>query len=251
MSFGGKLDKLDLQYCTGIEHLGRQFKTYINLTELSILECGEIDWQWFECTRKVNHLYLKLNEAAKKFIDLAKLVDNMPGICVLQIDGYFLKSLEPGAAIMKRLMPKMEALKQLNLDNVGFYDLVQIQNVIGLIRISPNLQKLIIELEPKVKSGNGMNLSESGELVVSPVVQYLQSPDLIDLIFNQPETVEIEVLVDSTELQFIKLLLTSSPSLRRMEISHYVIKDPEEALRILAELVRFPRASTTAEITWM
>lgn len=198
----------------------------------------------------VNCLCLILDEAAKKIIDLKKLADSMPRICILQLDGYFLKILEPGAAIMERLMPTMEALKCLSLDNVGFYDLVQIQNVICLIRISPNLQKLIIELEPKIKSENVTNLPDSRELMVASVVQYLQSPNLIDLNFNQLKTVRIEGAVDSTALQFIKFLLASSPSLRKMKFSHYVINDPEEALRILAELVRFPRASTTAEIIW-
>lgn len=85
---------------------------------------------------------------------------------------------------------------------------------------------------------------------MSSVEQYLQSPNLTELIFNQLETLEIFGVVNSSELQFIKLLLASSPSLRKMEISYSVTNDPEEALRILAELVRFPRASTTAEIIW-
>ncbi|KAK1394851.1 hypothetical protein POM88_013907 [Heracleum sosnowskyi] len=250
MSFGAQLEELDLQYCTGIEHLGCHLKYYSNLTVLLIVECGEVDLEWFECTRKMEYFSLICKGPEKKLMDVDKLFNNMPRICHLHLEGFLFKFSEPGAAIMKRLIPTMETLKFLYLYDVGFYDFVQIQNILCLIRISPNLRHLYIDLEPKVKRINGMNLAESRELMVSSVVQYLQSPNLIDMILNQLETVKIYGLVESAELYFIKLLLASSPSLRLMNLSNITTDDPAEQLRMSRELLRFPRASTAAEIIW-
>lgn len=94
LSFGAQLDELDLYSCTGIEHLGCQFKHYINLTNLCIIDYGEIDWQWFECTRKWNVSDLTLHGTARKIMDLEKLVYNMPRIGSLHLDGPFLKVIK-------------------------------------------------------------------------------------------------------------------------------------------------------------
>ncbi|KAL1825925.1 hypothetical protein ACET3Z_012703 [Daucus carota] len=85
--------------------------------------------------------------------------------------------------------------------------------------------------------------------MVSLVTQYLQSLHLIGMAFDQLETVELYGVNLSSELQFIKLLLASSPSLKLM-IIYNMINDREEASRVSQELMRFPRASTTAEIIW-
>ena len=92
-------------------------------------------------------------------------------------------------------------------------------------------------------------VEESREQMVSSVAQYLQSLYLVGMTFNRLETVEIYVVENSAELEFIKLLLASSPSLRSMRILN-MISDRKEALRISQELMRFPRASTNAEIIW-
>nr|XP_017240424.1 PREDICTED: F-box/FBD/LRR-repeat protein At1g13570-like [Daucus carota subsp. sativus] len=91
ITFGAQLTDLHLQRCIGIEHLGCQYKYYINLTFLSITHCGEIDGQWFGCTRKVIDSVLMLYGAAKSIVDLEELVDNMPRIRTLHLDGSFLK----------------------------------------------------------------------------------------------------------------------------------------------------------------
>lgn len=91
MSFGTQLNELDLDRCTGIEHLGCQFKYNNNLRILGILECGEIEWNWFECTQKVDDLCLMFYGEAKKSMDLNKLVDKMPNIHTLHFNGFLLK----------------------------------------------------------------------------------------------------------------------------------------------------------------
>ncbi|KAL8112098.1 hypothetical protein AgCh_019705 [Apium graveolens] len=242
MSFGTQLSELYLECCAGIEHLGDHFKYKNNITLLSIWSCGEVEWKWFECTQKVENLCLAFNEEAKQTMDLDKLVDEMPNIHTLQLDGLVLKSLETGAAVMQR-PTTMEKLKDISLYDLEC-DLLQIQNVLCLIRISPKLRYLYVHLN----SGNYTNVAPSMEL---KVLQFLQSTHLIDFIPNQLETVEIDGMVGSVELEFIKLLLASSPSLRCMNLLNPSIDDFEQAFRISRELMRFPRASAAAQIIWL
>lgn len=84
-------------------------------------------------------------------------------------------------------------------------------------------------------------------LRASSVIDYLHSLSLVDMIFNQLEFVEIHGVVGLAELQFIKFLLASSPSLEWIKLFD-TVSDPEQAFTISRKLMRFPRASTTAEI---
>nr|XP_017240413.1 PREDICTED: uncharacterized isomerase PA2770-like isoform X2 [Daucus carota subsp. sativus] len=83
-----------------------------------------------------------------------------------------------------------------------------------------------------------MHKVETWERMVSSVTQYLQSLHLIGMAFDQLETVELYGVNLSSELQSIKLLLASSPSLKLMRI-YYMIHDHEEAFRVSQELMRF------------
>lgn len=72
----------------------------------------------------------------------------------------------------------------------------------------------------------------------------------VDMIPHQLETVEIlEMFGSVTELQFVKLLLASSPSLKWIKLQ-FALYDPRKELAILRELLQFPRASTAAQIIW-
>ncbi|KAK1374508.1 hypothetical protein POM88_030701 [Heracleum sosnowskyi] len=208
-SFGTKLEQLILERCTGIEHLGSLFIRDNNLGVLMITDSRELDWELFECSEKLKLTSLMLTGVAnskKKGINLEKLVSNMPRINSVLFDGHFCKFLEPGEAISERPITKMENLNSLSFEGVEFHDLVQIQYVLCLIGSSPNLQYLLIEQGPKVKSLDGMEEF----LSIEPV---LQSPNSIDMILYHLRTLEIRCIVGSrAELQFIQFLLASPSS---------------------------------------
>lgn len=85
---------------------------------------------------------------------------------------------------------------------------------------------------------------------MSLVGDYLERPNFNDMILGQLETVKIWSLCGSeVELHLIKLLLATSPSLRWMKLEFY-INDPKEESKISRELMRFPRASSAAQIIW-
>lgn len=76
---------------------------------------------------------------------------------------------------------------------------------------------------------------------------------LVDMIPHHLKTVEILEMIGSvTELQFIKLLLASNPSLKwiKLQMDSFEIDDPIKELEIVRELLLFPRASTDAQIIW-
>lgn len=230
MSLGTKLEQLILERCTGIEHLDSLFIPDNNLGMLMITDSRELDWELFECTKKLKLTSLMLTGVAnskKKVINLETLVSNMPTINSLLFDGHFCKYFEPGPAILERPIATVENLNSLSFEGVGFHDLVQIQYVLCLIGSSPNLQFLLIEQGPKVKSLDGMEM-------VSSIEQFLQLPNFINMILYQLRTVEIRCIVGSRdELQFIQFLLASSPSLRHLTFTcDPTITDPREKLRI-------------------
>ncbi|KAK1374535.1 hypothetical protein POM88_030728 [Heracleum sosnowskyi] len=236
LSFGTRLKQIHLEDCTGIQHLGCLFKNSNNLTVLTIFCSGEFDWRLFESIQKPQLLRLTLLRVANsrnEIINLDKLVGSMPRINHLDVDNLFLESFKPGAAVVERLITTLE---DLYLDNVGFDNLVRSQCVLCLIKISPNLQYLDIQLESKVNSSDDVDL----------MVLWA------DIILDQLKTVEIKGIVGSrAEFQFIKLLLASTPSLRRIKLEKdKTISDPKEELKISRELLQFPRASTAAQITW-
>ncbi|KAK1385289.1 F-box domain-containing protein [Heracleum sosnowskyi] len=239
MSFGTQLKELHLSRCTGIEHLGCLLNRNNNLSNIKILDSGDLDWQLFECIEKVQLLTLALKGAThfrNEIINLDKLVGNMPKIKTLWLDVCVPKSFEPGAAVLTR---PISTLEKLILACVDLYDLVHIQSVLCLIRSSPKLRYLFVRLEPKVNGNDDMVFLNS---MVLPV----------DMILDQLETVEILGIIGSrVEFQFIKILLGSTPSLRWIKLKKNItVDDPKEELRILRDLLLIPRASTSSQIKW-
>ncbi|KAK1370880.1 hypothetical protein POM88_036972 [Heracleum sosnowskyi] len=119
-------------------------------------------------------------------------------------------------------------------------DVLHIQRVLCLIRSSPNLQNLNIRLDTELNSSDDMDLLDW--MVLSG-----------DMKLEQLEYIEIQGMVGSrTEFQFIKLLLASAPSLQLIKlVKNRTVDDPNKELRILQELLQFPRVSPTAQIKWI
>lgn len=92
LSFGTQLKELELTYCTGIKHLGCQFKPNNNLTLLIIIDCGELDFGWFKCIQKVEFLAVRgVSNSRNELINFKKLFANMPRINSLSLDDFFLE----------------------------------------------------------------------------------------------------------------------------------------------------------------
>ncbi|KAL8096014.1 F-box/FBD/LRR-repeat protein At1g13570-like [Apium graveolens] len=243
MSFGTQLEELVLHECSGMEHLGCQFKNSNNLTLLKI-ETGsinkeDIDLGWFECVQKVTNLslmrHLFQENSRIEINNLDKLLGNMSRINSLLLGGFSLESLKSDTAVLKR---PMATLENLYIHSAGFCDSGDLHYVLCLIKSSPNLRYLYISLYGKVNRSKDANLSH---------LTALQS----DMIMDQLENVEIYGMTGTKpELQFVKLLLESTPSLRLLKLNMEPRDNPLQELRIAQDLLLYPRASSRAQIIW-
>ncbi|KAK1358084.1 hypothetical protein POM88_051340 [Heracleum sosnowskyi] len=232
MSFGTQVQHFELRCCTGIEHLdiqltdhGKNIK-YLNLERSLNMEMRRgLDYHPFT--------------DIKKSFNLRRLLGNMSSIRTLQVDFIGLWFLDPGLTFHRHLTSTMENLTTLILYNVALNDMYLISNALCLLRSMPILKLLEIKVDWCI------NVQLKSE-------QYLESPDCADVTLNQLREVSMRNILGSrAELLLIKLLLASSPSLRRMELKYNTkVDDSREFVRIKEELLQFPRKSPEVQISW-
>ncbi|XP_060185026.1 F-box/FBD/LRR-repeat protein At1g13570-like isoform X2 [Lycium barbarum] len=115
---------------------------------------------------------------------------------------------------------------------VDFDKLGPICCALQLIKNSPNLSKLEIWVHV---------ISDE----VEAVLKYLDTPSCLERTLDKLEYVAISDFKSSkVELSFVKLLLSRTPSLRRM----CIVQRTDIDIDIALELMRFPRASPRAEL---
>ncbi|XP_075103446.1 F-box/FBD/LRR-repeat protein At1g13570-like [Nicotiana tabacum] len=113
-----------------------------------------------------------------------------------------------GAEIIPKRFPfKAYHLEDVNL-RVEFGDIDQVSGVLSLIRSSPNLRSLEIDV---FSSGRSIE-----------VTHYLADPNCVDQQFERLECVEVTEFQGTTsEVIFLKLILANSPSLSKMIVGSY------------------------------
>uniref|UniRef100_A0A7N2L7M6 FBD domain-containing protein n=1 Tax=Quercus lobata TaxID=97700 RepID=A0A7N2L7M6_QUELO len=138
--------------------------------------------------------------------------------------------------IPDRLPTTLEFLNSLVLSEICFGNLREVSCALCLlIRSSPNLQKLKVELY-------------CSTTVDDAVVEFLEAQDFSDISLKKLREVEMLTFDDSKpEMEFVKLLLVKSPLLKTM---HIRLKrgDSTSGFKILKEVIQFQRASSTAAI---
>nr|XP_009778302.1 PREDICTED: F-box/FBD/LRR-repeat protein At1g13570-like [Nicotiana sylvestris] len=136
--------------------------------------------------------------------------------------------------IPKRFPFKAYHLEDVNL-RVEFGDIDQVSGVFSLIRSSPNLRSLEIDV---FSSGSSIEVTD-----------YLADPDCVDQQFERLEYVEVTEFQGTTsELIFLKLILANSPSLSKMIVGSYDELDVGKVRRVYELLRLSPNASPRVEI---
>ncbi|KAK1358073.1 hypothetical protein POM88_051329 [Heracleum sosnowskyi] len=128
--------------------------------------------------------------------------------------------------------------------------LTDMKKSFNLRRLLGNMSSIrTLQVDPISLSGPDRNCGRNVKLTAE---QYLESPDCADVTLNQLRKVSMQNILGSrAELLLIKLLLASSPSLRRMELKHSTkVDDSREYLRIEGESLQFPRKSPVVKISW-
>ncbi|KAK7275089.1 hypothetical protein RIF29_16196 [Crotalaria pallida] len=170
--------------------------------------------------------------------NFVKFLGGVPNLERLVGHIYFTKYLSIGSDL--RNLPVMyNNLEIIELYQVGFEDMKEMLVVLRLITSSPNLKELHI-------SGSSSLSSASDTLDL----EFWEKERPSDSMLSQLKVVKLtDVCGVPHEMEFIKFLLGCSPVLEMMSIVPCV-HDTENQMRMLIDLVKFRRASTTAEVVF-
>ncbi|PHT67588.1 hypothetical protein T459_27075 [Capsicum annuum] len=135
-----------------------------------------------------------------------------------------------------RLSHDLYCVKHLSISSIDLSDSDEVSCALCLIRSFPNLQSMEIKVE-----------SDDNHV---PPLKSLEVEHFSDVTFNHLREVKL-IQTNGTipEIQLVKLLLTKSPELERMLIVPCLVEEFATA-HILAELIRFQRASPNAEVVY-
>ncbi|XP_060214953.1 F-box/FBD/LRR-repeat protein At1g13570-like [Lycium barbarum] len=240
-----------ISHCPLLEHLVLENDKFSDLIEFSAPKLRS-----FFFIGNINFLHLKnvplLSKVSYKptsfFLeaerDLAEIFESIPALENLCWNQDYVEADYVGQAevIPTRLPSSLNCLKRLCLSWVILGEFVVLSFALCLIRSSPNLEEIEIEV-----------------CVLRDEIYYEPVPrDAVDEIpasfsnmtFNHLRTVKIyNVAGTEAEMQLIKVLLAKSPALVRMLIKPRRMKD-KKSLKVLAEITNFPRASSKAHVVY-
>uniref|UniRef100_A0A7N0UM21 FBD domain-containing protein n=1 Tax=Kalanchoe fedtschenkoi TaxID=63787 RepID=A0A7N0UM21_KALFE len=176
------------------------------------------------------HLELNHGSTFAKFLGAVPLLESLDGHV------YFTKYLSIGHDF-GRFPITFNYLKVVELYQVSFEDIKEIQVVIRLLVSSPILQTLTVSVSPSLYGSESVEIfnwdTEHG--LSDSKLEHLRHVRITDLLDNP------------NELLFIQFLLERSPVLESLKISTSgSLKAGRE--KLLIQLLRFRRASTRAEI---
>ncbi|XP_052209023.1 F-box/FBD/LRR-repeat protein At1g13570-like [Diospyros lotus] len=165
------------------------------------------------------------------------LFAGLPVIEFLQLNCCCYK-LSPVGGVPKKLPTKLSHLKILKLYTMCMEDANVVSSILCLIRSSPNLEKIAI-----------WACTDEVE-VDEPVLKLLEEQGWWDISLNRLREVELQPASSTGfELEFIKVLLATSPALEKMVIEPSSLMDLER-YRFLKEVTQFRRLSPLAEVSY-
>ncbi|XP_016438128.1 F-box/FBD/LRR-repeat protein At1g13570 isoform X1 [Nicotiana tabacum] len=176
--------------------------------------------------------------------DLAKIFESIPALEHLCWNLHDVKAVDAGPVefIPTRLPSSFNCLKRLYVSWVCLGEFFDLSFALCLIRSSPYLEEIEIEACDTVGG-------EYYEPVPCGGVDEIPA-SFSDMTFNLLRTVKLKgVTGKGSEMQLIKVLLAKSPALLRMVIDPSVEED-KKSLKVLAEITKFQRASSKAEVVY-
>ncbi|KAK4721221.1 hypothetical protein R3W88_011454 [Solanum pinnatisectum] len=227
---------LVLIFCCGTQYLkmvSPQLKSlFVVVGHYLVLNC-------FMNCNKLSMLVIELekvedNPKHDEISTMEKFLFSFPSHELLYLGPLVLELLNANI-VLDELPPKLNCLWCLHL-GVHFNKVDQTSCARQLIKSFPNLRKLLIT----VQDGN-----DNAETIM----KYLETQTCLNRPLNKLEYVTISSFKCSkTEVFFVKLLCVRTPSLVRMCIEQGIAIDSKEERNITIKLMRFPRASTWAEL---
>ncbi|CAH1451068.1 unnamed protein product [Lactuca virosa] len=229
-----ELTKLKLHNCFFKPPL--KFEGFLNLEELIL---RHIDFGANLCGTKINLPQLKklsLHSCSNVYNFNIKAT-NLFRLAIILL----LKTLTAGN-IPKWLQQPYNSLRYLWFRKFQLGDVDQLRGALCLLRNSPNLRTLGMNLE---------KLFQKPRVNLGPASSILESLNCLDYKLYQLQNFVITSIEGSKpEMLFIKLLLSHSPSLEKVTIRPSGSSSVQERLNIAKDVMWFPRASPKAKIIY-
>ncbi|KAH0756804.1 hypothetical protein KY290_020297 [Solanum tuberosum] len=217
LNFGSKLNSI----C---------FKNTPLLTDVSIIMAND-----------VNH-----DSVNRGTCNLVEFFGSLPALKNLCLGHSIIKTLITG--IIDRIPVKLPMplvnLRQIYLFDICLSDLDEIRCLLCLIKSSPYLEEIIVIINQAINNERGDDLT---------ALKLLEAGYDSGIKLNRLTKVRlIDIRGTKAEMEFIKLLLATSPVLEKMMISPYYIgpESPQTLVEILMQANTFQRASPRAVVNF-
>ncbi|XP_019241682.1 PREDICTED: F-box/FBD/LRR-repeat protein At1g13570-like [Nicotiana attenuata] len=199
---------------------------------------------------KVSILFRQFSVKAGK-PDLAKFFEPIHALEHLHWNCYrFWRLFAEAVEVPRRLSSALNCLKHLYMDSMCLDELHDLQDALCLIRSSPYLE----DIEMKVYQCFHPNEYPDPDKMLDPATRdYVTEipASFSDVTLNHLRAVKlIGVAGTWPEMQLIKLVLAKSPALVRMVIDPYDTLEDKKSLKVVAEITKFQRASSKAEVAY-
>ncbi|XP_059650292.1 F-box/FBD/LRR-repeat protein At1g13570-like [Cornus florida] len=163
---------------------------------------------------------------------------SLPVIETLQLGHRFVKFLTVGY-VPEKLPFTLDHLKVLQLKFIRFGEIADVSFALCLIKSSPNLKFFDIEVFTSKYDATG---------VTEPVLEFLEMQDYSDISLNQLQELKMQFISGTRpELEFLKLILATSPLLERIIIEPNSAKVHGCALIPTKQRLRLRRRSRKRE----
>ncbi|KAL3510935.1 hypothetical protein ACH5RR_030336 [Cinchona calisaya] len=230
-----QLHVLNLRNCSGIRLLN--ISTPL-LRRLTLLDNDDFELRSYMNCKSLVHAYIGVSNKVElgrqdESVSLTTILGCWPKISALYLDGSTLDRLTAGT-VPESLPSRIMHLKYLALFRISYHP-NEIACILCLLRSSPNLSRLEIWTHRTINSS-------------METVEFLEEPGVMGQKMYRLKTVMMKHYMGSAaELVFVKLLLTSSPSLERICVEWRKNLAPSERLKA-DELIQFARASSKAQV---
>ncbi|XP_049391755.1 F-box/FBD/LRR-repeat protein At1g13570-like [Solanum stenotomum] len=176
--------------------------------------------------------------------NLVEFFGSLPAIKNLRLEHFIIKTLIAGIdeIPMKLPMPLLN-LKKIYLFDICLSELDDIRFLLCLIKSSPYLEEIVI-INQAINNERGDDLT---------AFKVLEAKYDSGIKLNRLTKVRlIDIRGTKAEMEFIKLLLATSPVLEKMMISPYYIgpESPQTLVEILMQANTFQRASPRAVVNF-
>ncbi|PHU02166.1 hypothetical protein BC332_27417 [Capsicum chinense] len=234
---------LSLHYCS--IQPPSTFEGFDGLTSLELYEVkisSEVLGSLISCSLLLEKLMLQISRRP----DLSKYFESFPTLEHLHLNYQSVQFLAAGSSdIATKLSSPLNCLKYLRLSVICLDELVELSIALCLIRSSPYLQDIQMEFDY-------LALDDLSILPLSGDVVNEIPASFTGVTLNHLRSVKlVGISGTKTEIEIIKLLLAVCPMLVRMLIQPKMANESAETrLKVLAEITKFPRASTKAEVDY-